>query len=301
VQLGYGAASAASGRPRPTAPAPSPRASRATRISPRACSPPAACRCPKAASSAARRRLGSRRGHRPAGGGQADRRQPCPRRVAGTDFARASRGRLSAWPLAEGSEVMVERFIPGVEHRLLVVGNKLVAANAARTASVVGDGKSTIVQLIDSQINTDPRRGEDDEFPLEPVMQRDRRPLNCSARASPRRCRPRQESADQRNGNLADDVTDEVHPEVAGAATGRARRRPRHRRHRPRRRGHLAPLEEQRGAIVEVNAGPGLLMHLKPARASRARSARPSSTPVPGRRQWPHPHGRHHRQPQARR
>ncbi|MBL8502829.1 MAG: cyanophycin synthetase, partial [Rhodocyclaceae bacterium] len=70
-----------------------------------------------------------------------------------------------------------------------------------------------------------------------------------------------------RYGNLADDVTDEVHPDVAEAATLAARvvgldiagidivaediSR---------------PLEAQRGAIVEVNAGPGLLMHLKPAR-----------------------------------
>ncbi|OYV49653.1 MAG: cyanophycin synthetase, partial [Burkholderiales bacterium 21-58-4] len=66
---------------------------------------------------------------------------------------------------------------------------------------------------------------------------------------------------------LADDVTDEVHPEVAAAVILAARvvgldvagvdivaediSR---------------PLEEQRGAIVEVNAGPGLLMHLKPAK-----------------------------------
>jgi len=70
----------------------------------------------------------------------------------------------------------------------------------------------------------------------------------------------------QRNGNVAFDVTDEVHPEVAAAAVLAARvvgldiagvdvvaeniSR---------------PLAEQRGAVVEVNAGPGLLMHLKPA------------------------------------
>jgi cyanophycin synthetase len=103
-----------------------------------------------------------------------------------------------------------------------VVGNKLVAAARGETASVVGDGKSSIVELIDSQINSDPRCGEDESSPLEPVCV-EREPavlLELSARASrPTRCRLRQESADQRNGNLADDVTDEVHPEVAEAAT----------------------------------------------------------------------------------
>jgi cyanophycin synthetase len=83
----------------------------------------------------------------------------------------------------------------------------------------------------------------------------------------------------QRNGNVAFDCTDEVHPETAAAPALAAR---------------VVgldiagidlvaediskPLAAQGGAIVEVNAGPGLLMHLKPASASRARSARPSST-----------------------
>jgi cyanophycin synthetase len=70
----------------------------------------------------------------------------------------------------------------------------------------------------------------------------------------------------QRNGNMANDCTDQVHPEVAHAAVLAAR---------------VVGLDiagidlvaqdisqaaaPQRGAIVEVNAGPGLLMHLKPA------------------------------------
>ena len=59
----------------------------------------------------------------------------------------------------EGSEVIVERFIPGQEHRLLVVGGKVVAATRGEIIRVGGDGKSTIAQLIDTQVNTDPRRG----------------------------------------------------------------------------------------------------------------------------------------------
>ena len=173
--------------------------------------------------------------------------------------------------LAEGSEVMVERYIPGVEHRLLVVGNKLVAAARGETASVVGDGKSSIVQLIESQINSDPRCGEDESSPIEPVyVEREPAVLLELKRQgfAPDSVPPLGKKVlIIRYGNLADDVTDEVHPEVAEAATLAARvvgldiagidivaediSR---------------PLEAQRGAIVEVNAGPGLLMHLKPAR-----------------------------------
>ena len=74
----------------------------------------------------------------------------------------------AAYKLAaeEGSEVLVERFIPGDEHRLLVVGGKLVAAAKGETAWVTGDGVSTVTQLIDAQINTDPRRGATEDFPL---------------------------------------------------------------------------------------------------------------------------------------
>ena len=173
--------------------------------------------------------------------------------------------------LKEGSEVMVERSIPGVEHRLLVVGNRVVAASRGETAQVIGDGKSTIVQLIENQINSDPRCGEDESFPLEPlllereptvVLELERQGYNAdSVPPAGKRVLLR------RYGQLADDVTDDVHPAVAEAATLAARVV-----------GldiagvdivaeHISrPLDEQRGAIVEVNAGPGLLMHLKPAK-----------------------------------
>lgn len=66
----------------------------------------------------------------------------------------------SAYAVAvdEGSGVIVERFITGNEHRLLVVGDRMVAAAAGEPAWVTGDGVSTIEDLIGSQINTDPRR-----------------------------------------------------------------------------------------------------------------------------------------------
>ena len=59
----------------------------------------------------------------------------------------------------EGSDVMVERFILGDEHRLLVVGGKLVAAARGEVVSITGNGRSTVKELIDTQLNSDPRRG----------------------------------------------------------------------------------------------------------------------------------------------
>jgi D-alanine-D-alanine ligase-like ATP-grasp enzyme len=51
--------------------------------------------------------------------------------------------------------VLVERSIQGIEHRLLVVGGKLVAANRSDLITVIGDGKSTVLELIETQVNTD--------------------------------------------------------------------------------------------------------------------------------------------------
>ncbi len=168
----------------------------------------------------------------------------------------------------EGSGVMVERSISGAEHRLLVVGGKLAAATRSDMVTVTGDGKSTIRQLIDEQINSDPRRGPTEEHPLNIIR------IDTAARLELARQGYDGDSVPpagkvlvvQRTGNHAFDVTDEVHPEVARAA------------------GLAAkivgldiagidvvcediarPLQEQGGAIVEVNAGPSLLMHLKPA------------------------------------
>ena len=70
----------------------------------------------------------------------------------------------------QGSGVIVERCIPGEEHRLLVVGGRMVAATRGQTTEVVGDGNHTVQQLVDQQLNTDPRRGEEEEFPLEFIV-----------------------------------------------------------------------------------------------------------------------------------
>lgn len=169
--------------------------------------------------------------------------------------------------IEEGSGVLVERSIQGIEHRLLIVGGKLVAANRSDLITVVGDGKSTVIELIDTQINTDPRRGTTELHPLSIIkidtaarMELERQKLDADSVPAAGR-----EVLIQRNANHAFDCTDEVHPDTAAVASLAAR---------------VVgldiagidlvckdiskPLADQGGAIVEVNAGPSLLMHIKP-------------------------------------
>lgn len=170
----------------------------------------------------------------------------------------------------QGSEVMVERYVRGHEHRLLVVGGRVVAAARGETASIRGDGHSTVAELIDSQLNTDPRRGYEEDFPLSLIKLDEEEAIVLELQRQG--LRPDDIPAEgrevlvQRNGNVSIDCTDEVHPEVDYIVSLAARvvgldiagidlvaqdiSR---------------PLHSQGGAIVEVNAGPGLLMHLKPA------------------------------------
>jgi cyanophycin synthetase len=176
----------------------------------------------------------------------------------------------SAFAYADGigSGVLVERFAPGAEHRLLVVDGRVIAASRGEPAVIVGDGSRNVAQLIDEQLNSDPRRGEDCSsllytIELDPITtlaleQQGYRPDSIPAAGT--------RILIKRNGNVDTDVTERVHPEVAARAVeaaavvgldiagldivaediGR-------------------PLEEQGGAIVEVNAGPGLQMHVQPA------------------------------------
>lgn len=168
-----------------------------------------------------------------------------------------------------GSEVLVERFVRGHEHRLLVVNGRVVAAARGEAAWVIGDGSSTVVELVNAQLNTDPRRGTDEDFPLnlidtlgDEAILLDLQRQGLRADAVPEAGR---RVLIQRNGNVSIDCTDEVHPEVDHVVSLAARvvgldvagidvvaediSR---------------PLQAQSGAVVEVNAGPGLLMHLKP-------------------------------------
>ena len=167
----------------------------------------------------------------------------------------------------EGSGVLVERSIPGTEHRLLVIGGKLVAANRGDVVKVIGDGQSTVRELVESQINSDPRRGPSESHPLSEIRMDSAAKIELSRQNLTPDSVPEagRDVLIQRNANHEFDVTDDVHPETAEIAALAAR---------------IVgldiagidlvcediskPLAQQGGAIVEVNAGPGLLMHLKP-------------------------------------
>ncbi|HEV3022093.1 MAG TPA: hypothetical protein VGX76_06485, partial [Pirellulales bacterium] len=174
--------------------------------------------------------------------------------------------------LSEGSSIVVERYLPGADYRLLIVGNRMVAAARREPAQVVGDGRHTVAELVDL-VNADPRRGNDHATPLSKIRLD---PVAMGVLADQGLTPTYVPAAGvkvlvRRNGNLstggtATDVTDLVHPEVAARAVEAARvvgldvagvdvialdigR----------------PLEEQDGGVVEVNAAPGLRMHVEPS------------------------------------
>lgn len=172
----------------------------------------------------------------------------------------------------EGDSIVVERSHTGADYRILVVGDQVIAASRREPAHVIGDGESTIRQLVD-EVNRDPRRSDDHATALTKIV------LNSIALAvleeqgyTPDSVPPAgrkvliRRNANLSTGGTAVDVTDSVHPHVAARAVDAARvigldiagidviaediSR---------------PMEEQGAIVVEVNAGPGLRMHLEPS------------------------------------
>ena len=177
----------------------------------------------------------------------------------------------SAKESSKSGAIIIEKYIVGDDYRLLVINNKLVAAAVRTPAHVIGDGKSTIQQLID-EVNKDPRRGYGHEnvltqitvndltlsiikangYTLNSVLEKDKRLLL-------------KDTANLSTGGTAEDVTDIVHPanvfmaeriskiidlDICGIDVMTT--------------DISKPLEETGGAVLEVNAGPGFRMHLAP-------------------------------------
>ncbi|MDT8989487.1 cyanophycin synthetase [Curvibacter sp. APW13] len=179
-----------------------------------------------------------------------------------------------AYTVAAGfrDDVMVERYMPGNDFRLLVVGDRLVAAARRDPPRVVGDGEHTIAQLVE-EVNKDPRRGTGHATSLTKIRFDDiARSCLASQGYTAESVPPKGKPVNLRNnanlstGGSATDVTDDVHPEVAARAVAAAQMV-----------GLdicgvdlvcdsiLHPIEDQGGGIVEVNAAPGLRMHLSPS------------------------------------
>lgn len=169
-------------------------------------------------------------------------------------------------------DVMIERFIPGHDHRFLVVGDKVIAAARREPPLVIGDGTKTVQELVD-EVNSDPRRGDGhataltrirfDEIAIARLEVQGLAPDSVPVKGQRVILR---NNANLSTGGTATDVTDDVHPELATRVVDAARMV-----------GldicgidvvcdtvHL-PLEKQGGGIVEVNAAPGLRMHLSPS------------------------------------
>lgn len=169
--------------------------------------------------------------------------------------------------------IIVEKYITGEDYRLLVINYKLVAAAKRTPAHVIGDGKSTVQELID-EVNKDPRRGyghenvltqitvndltkniiKDAGYTLDSVIAKDERLIL-------------KDTANLSTGGTAEDVTDILHPaniamaeriskiidlDICGIDVMTT--------------DITKPLSETGGAVLEVNAGPGFRMHLAPTK-----------------------------------
>ena len=178
-----------------------------------------------------------------------------------------------AWHVAseQDTSVVAERFVTGGDFRLLVVGGKVVAAARRRPPTVIGDGRSTIALLV-ARVNEDPRRTGDHATSLSPLVVDEvalavlaEQGLASTSVPEAGRVVLLRKSANLSTGGTSEDVTDLVHPEVSARAVEAAR---------------IVgldvagidlvtaditqPLEHQGGVVIEVNAGPGLRMHLEP-------------------------------------
>ncbi|SRX52891.1 cyanophycin synthetase [Aequorivita sp. CIP111184] len=168
-------------------------------------------------------------------------------------------------------KVIIEKFITGEDYRLLVINNVLVAAAKRTPAHIIGDGKSTIKELVD-EVNKDSRRGYGHENVLTKITINDLTKTIIAANGYTEDSVPAKDervilkdTANLSTGGTAEDVTDIVHPSNVSMAE---------------RISKIIdldicgidimttdisqPLSETGGAILEVNAGPGFRMHLAP-------------------------------------
>lgn len=190
------------------------------------------------------------------------------------------------WAFGQAKEhsrsVLVEQQFQGHDHRILVINGELVAAAERVPAHIIGDGKSTVLQLV-KQTNRDPRRGEGHESYLTRI------PLGDSSEHFLAKMGMTLESvpaagqlvylaptANLSTGGTAIDVTEVIHPDNimiakrAAAIIGL----------------DIAGIDfvasdisqsvmETGGGIIEVNAAPGFRMHLQPSQGRPRNVARP--------------------------
>lgn len=168
--------------------------------------------------------------------------------------------------------VIVEKYITGDDYRMLVINYKLVAAAKRTPARVIGDGKSTIEKLV-KEVNKHPKRGyghekvltyiKIDDLTLTLLKNKNLTPQSVLKKGEIVNLK---DTANLSTGGTSEDVTDLVHPynvfmceriariiglDICGIDIMTS--------------SISEPLPETKGAVLEVNAGPGFRMHLDPA------------------------------------
>lgn len=178
--------------------------------------------------------------------------------------------------------VIVETFVSGADHRLLVVNGELVAATRRTPGQVTGDGRHTVAELI-GIVNQDPRRGVGHEKVLtrleldrEAHLMLERAGLTADAVPSEGQAVALRATANLSTGGTATDVTDVIHPDnrdmavravrAVGLDVGGV--------------DFLSPdiTESYKaigGAICEINAAPGFRMHVSPSEGAPRDVAKP--------------------------
>ncbi len=169
-------------------------------------------------------------------------------------------------------KIIVEKFISGFDFRILVINNKFIAAALREPAHVIGDGVSTIRQLVDTE-NKDPRRGYGHENVLteisidrETTEQLSKKNYTVETILEKNEQCYLKGTANLSTGGTSTDITDTVHPhnififerisriigldicgiDIMGINLSE-------------------PLESNGAVVLEVNAAPGFRMHLAPA------------------------------------
>jgi len=168
-------------------------------------------------------------------------------------------------------KILIEKFIDGRHYRIAVVGNKMIAASERIAAHIIGNGMNTIKELIDIE-NSNPLRGEGHQKPLTKIkiddvmlLLIDKAKMDLDSIPQAGEIVYLRENDNLSTGGIAIDVTDDVHPnniklaikvaqiiglDVAGIdiTTNDISK----------------PIMENDGAIIEVNACPGIRMHHYP-------------------------------------
>jgi cyanophycin synthetase len=169
--------------------------------------------------------------------------------------------------------VLVEKQIDGSDYRLLVIGNKFIAASLRQPACVIGDGVLTIAALIEKE-NLNPLRGTGHEnvltkIRLDSVTELYLQKQGLTPHTVPEKGRhiSLRSTANLSTGGTAEDVTDIIHPsnrilaekvskviglDICGIDIISS--------------DITLPLIDNGGAIIEVNAAPGLRMHKYPSK-----------------------------------